>query len=167
MGLDQYFYEKRYLRMKAKALKNESDRPSIRVEAYTDIRGQKHDAEIIDGVSSLIRQVGYFRKANEIQAFIEDKYAADFGGDINCKDVYLTKDVIMELYDICKELLAIKGKKKFTEVAAEKLPTCSGFFFGSTEYDEYYKEDLRQYVNMVDKMDLDNENIDYYYHCWY
>ena len=167
MGLDQYFYEKRYLRMKSTKTAEEDDRPSVRVEEYTDIAGKKHDAEIVKGVSSIIREAGYFRKANEIQAFIESKYAEDFGGDINCKDVYLTKDVIMELYDICKELLAIKGKKKFEKAAAEKLPTRSGFFFGSTEYDEYYREDLKRYVEMVDKMELDNDYVDYYYHCWY
>ena len=164
MGLDIYFYERHYLKGK----KGDEDYyPDVRVQEYEDWTGKKWDARIIKNAKYVVSEAGYFRKANQIQGFINDKYAEDYNGDINCKDVYLTKNVIMELYDICKELLAIKDKKKFEEVAAEKLPTCSGVFFGSTEYDEYYCEDLKRYIEMVDKMELDNEYIDYYYHCWY
>jgi hypothetical protein len=36
-----------------------------------------------------------------------------------------------------------------TEVAEELLPTSAGFFFGSTDYDEYYVEDLRDTVKQI------------------
>lgn len=175
MGLDQYFYEKRYLRMKADAKEGESDSPSVTVEAYRDISGKEHKAEVITGVSSVIREVGYFRKANQIQGFMEARFTERFGVDdgyggksINCVDIILDAQDIKDLYNICKELLAIKGKKKFAKAAAEKLPCRKGFFFGSTEYDEYYRADLEEYVKMVDeRMDLDNNFVSYIYHCWY
>jgi len=35
-------------------------------------------------------------------------------------------------------------------LASEHLPTTSGFFFGSTEYDEWYFQDLQSTVEIID-----------------
>jgi hypothetical protein len=37
-------------------------------------------------------------------------------------------------------------------LAEEYLPTHSGFFFGSTEYDEWYFNDLKLTVEIVDRV---------------
>ena len=51
-------------------------------------------------------------------------------------------------------------------VAKQLLPTQSGFFFGSTEYTEYYKEDLedtiRQLEQVLKETDFGNEELYYY-----
>lgn len=162
MGLDMYFYERHYLKRK----KGDIDcNPDVRVQEYEDWTGKKRDARIIKNVKYVMCEAGYFRKANQIHGFIVDRYGQE--EDINCKDIYLQNEDIMELYNICKELLAIKDSKKFEERAKELLPCSKGFFFGSQDYDEYYREDLQRYVDMVDKMDLENPEIDYIYHCWY
>lgn len=57
--------------------------------------------------------------------------------------------------------------------AQDNLPTQAGFFFGATEYDEWYIEDLKDYVRQADEIIADYEettgagvnpyDIDYYY----
>ena len=162
MGLDMYFYERHYLKMKSG---EGCSYPDVRVQEYKDWTGEKRDARVIKNAKYVVSDFGYFRKANQIHGFIVDKYGQE--EDINCRDICLQNEDIMELYNICKELLAIKDSKKFEERAKELLPCSEGFFFGSQDYDEYYRQDLQSYVDMVDKMDLDNPEIDYIYHCWY
>jgi hypothetical protein len=51
-------------------------------------------------------------------------------------------------------------------VAQDVLPTQSGFFFGSTDYDEDYEDDLKQTIEIVDKAmaDYDRDASIYFYY---
>lgn len=44
------------------------------------------------------------------------------------------------------------------ELAQELLPTQAGFFFGDTNYNEYYIEDLKEYIRQADEIIADYEN---------
>lgn len=44
------------------------------------------------------------------------------------------------------------NKKKFTDTAEELLPTTSGFFFGSTDYDEWYVYDVMSCKRQFEKL---------------
>ena len=44
------------------------------------------------------------------------------------------------------------------ELAKELLPTQAGFFFGDTEYSEYYIYDLKEYIRQADEIISDYEN---------
>lgn len=44
------------------------------------------------------------------------------------------------------------------ELAKELLPTQAGFFFGDTNYTEYYIEDLKEYIRQADEIIADYEN---------
>ena len=66
----------------------------------------------------------------------------------------VSKDDLIELYNTLKEVNVNKDK------AEELLPTTSGFFFGGTDYDEYYFnevkrtiEELRPYIQDMEKED--------------
>jgi hypothetical protein len=54
---------------------------------------------------------------------------------------------------------------EFPERAEELLPTQSGFFFGSTDYDEGYKQDLEYTVERIEKILNDSalEKCEFYY----
>ena len=54
---------------------------------------------------------------------------------------------LTELRDLCKEVVERKGDDDFI---GENLPTSSGFFFGGTEYDEYYYEDCKETIKILD-----------------
>jgi hypothetical protein len=67
------------------------------------------------------------------------------------------RDKIEQLRDTCMEVLADNSK------AEELLPSASGFFFGSTEYDEYYFGDLQVTVEMLNRALELPEMYDLYY----
>lgn len=75
--------------------------------------------------------VAYFRKVNFIFAYFQNR-----GDMINEAFAFMPKDVCLDLIDRCKKVLADHS------LAAELLPTQAGFFFGSTNYDEYYFYDV-------------------------
>ena len=79
-------------------------------------------------------EVGYFRKVNFLVSYFEIR-----GYDIeNCKPIEVSEDDILELANRCKLVLSNH------QLASEILPTTSGFFFGSTDYDEYYFQDVEE-----------------------
>ena len=51
----------------------------------------------------------------------------------------------------------------------ELLPTTSGFFFGGTDYDEYYVNDIKETIDIVTKVlettDFEKEMV-YYVSSW-
>ena len=75
-----------------------------------------------------------WRKANAIHAYIVSNHA---DGD-DCTPIELDRDSIKELRDRCTDVLSDRS------LAPELLPTSSGFFFGSTEYDDWYFEELER-----------------------
>jgi hypothetical protein len=53
---------------------------------------------------------------------------------------------LVDLKIICERIL------KDNELAHELLPTGSGFFFGSTDYDEWYFHGIEKTVEIVSKL---------------
>ena len=83
-----------------------------------------------EGVESRKRLM-YWRKANAIHKFFTQGAEHD-----NCVDFPVTEEQLRELQEKCYEVLTREKKPE------EVLPTESGFFFGTTEYNEYYYGDL-------------------------
>ena len=107
-----------------------------------------------------MQEVGYWRKANQIREWFATHLE---GGVENCEYSKVTEDDLLALRLDCM--------KAYTnhELAPEILPTSSGFFFGSTAYDDWYFEDLSETIdiinNVLDTTDWENEEI-YYYEWW-
>ena len=102
---------------------------------------------VIDNIGSITisREMAYWRKANQIHAWFV-KNVQD--GKDECQNSYVDQEQLIELRDLCKSLLVNKGE----EEAKEKLPSQSGFFFGGTEYDEWYWGELENTVEMLDRI---------------
>lgn len=77
----------------------------------------------------------YWRKANHIHKWFVDNCG---DGEDNCQKMYVDKTDIEKLINTCKDILDDPSKGE------ELLPTESGFFFGSTEYDEYYLGQVKE-----------------------
>lgn len=87
-----------------------------------------------------VHEVAYWRKANAIHNwFIQLHGEEDDGSPIG-----LGKDNLEELQKICAKVISNP------ELAEELLPTASGFFFGSTEYDEWYFGSVQETHDMID-----------------
>ena len=71
-------------------------------------------------------------------------------GEDDCEKYEVTKSNLLDLKTVCEEVLNLKGKDegKIEEI----LPTTSGFFFGGTEYDEYYFSDVEETIEIINKV---------------
>ena len=107
-------------------------------------------------------EIGYFRKVNFLVKFFEKK-----GFDVsNQTPLVIKREDAEELLSKCEEVLWDHSK------GPELLPTMSGFFFGSTDYDDYYYDDVeavRDYVKdkLLPEFATLEEGEDIYFETWY
>ena len=100
-------------------------------------------------ISSIIYEVGYWRKSNWIHKWFVDNVQ---NRKDDCQEYTVSKEQLLELKSICVELLKTKDK----ELAKSKLPSCSGFFFGATSENDYkefwqdYWQDLKETIKIID-----------------
>ena len=80
----------------------------------------------------------YFRKVNFIFKYYEDR-----GKMYDQYYAFTDADDIDDLIDKCEQVLADHS------LAHSLLPTQSGFFFGSTDYDEWYFSDVQDCLNQM------------------
>jgi hypothetical protein len=107
------------------------------------------------------REIGYWRKANQIHAWMVDNIQ---GGKDDQRDYPLSIERIRLLKRICR--LALDNPT----LRAELLPTRSGFFFGSADYDEGYIGDLERTIKIMDRALYEYSvapNVVFYYTSWW
>lgn len=119
------------------------------------------DTEKKYGYMRIMDQVGYWRKQNAIHNWFVKNVQ---GGADDCNyHEEVTKEDLRELLRLCNSVLAD------IELADELLPTQGGFFFGSTEYDDWYKDGLQYTVDKIydifNKVDFEKEMV-YYISSW-
>ena len=112
-----------------------------KVKYPKDIEVLKEGVHMPHMIKEEMYQVGYWRKANQIHNFFVQKCA---DGIDHCQTIYVYPEKLRELLNLCKQVLDDHSKAK------ELLPTTSGFFFGSTEYDEYYFEDIEYTIKLLE-----------------
>lgn len=87
-------------------------------------------------------EAGYWRKANHIHRwFIENVQ----DNEDNCGKFDVSREDLKKLLELCKKVLKNKDK------AGKLLPTQEGFFFGNTEYDKYYFQDIKDTIQIIEK----------------
>jgi hypothetical protein len=87
-------------------------------------------------------ELGYWRKANAVHRWFVQNVQ---GGIDDCEPYRVSKSNLKELFDTCQTVLDNPDN------ANEILPTSSGFFFGATNYDTWYFENLRSTMNICRK----------------
>ena len=134
--------------------------------------------------------VAYWRKANHIhQWFVEHCQ----GGTDDCRDAYVEREQLEELLQLCQQVLGTletvdgeihtattyhpDGRVEHStqpgrvvahpKIAADLLPTQQGFFFGGTDYDEYYMKDTQETVTVLEAVLADErlKGWDFEYHA--
>lgn len=123
MGLDSYLYAHTFV---------------------SSLYGEEGEAEFFNSIKELMQaspfieedqlyfaeakvQVGYWRKFNALHHYIIKNIA---NGVDNCNPIEFTRHEITKLVSVLEEVNE--------DNAVELFPTTSGFFFGSTDYDDYY-----------------------------
>ena len=136
---------------------------------------------------SIFEDVGYWRKANAIHRWFVENVQ---DGIDDCEYYEVKKEQLEELLETCVKvkdgsqlkqgwvqngarfengiLCPIVEKGEYIvnpEIADELLPTTEGFFFGSTDYDQWYMEDIEHTIdiltNVLNDTDFDLEMITY------
>lgn len=121
-------------------------------------------------VVGIVEEVKYWRKQNAIHNY----FVQECGDGVDeCQRIDVEPEKLRELLKRCKEILAdkdniivtkdiytdIQGKEcveenryfKDTTLAENLLPTTSGFFFGSTDYDEWYIQGLEATIKALEE----------------
>ena len=167
MGLDMYLKRKKFIGAKY-------DFEQVKGVVYITIKGKELPIDF-NRLSYIEEEVGYWRKANEIHNYIVNHFN---DGVDDCKPIYMSMENLEELLKVCKKVKKSiklvsgkvvqsytfneKGEKVFnyTEgkivedptTCKELLPTCEGFFFGGTQYDEWYAMDIDNTIEILTRV---------------
>lgn len=182
MGLDMYLTKKIYVGANYKHNKVEG---SINLTK----EGKKLNIDL-KKVTYIEQEAGYWRKANAIHSWFVENVQ---NGEDDCKPYWVSKENLEELKALCEKVLkstnlvdgkCYRGERlvngqweviyedgKVLEdsmIAEEFLPTKDGFFFGGTQYNEDYWQDLLDTVSIIEKIlkEWDDNTEIYYQSSW-
>ena len=155
MGLDMYLEARRFVSGYSHSGEEENEmfRQIVDTVGMLDVHDERFATVSVN--------VAYWRKANAIHDWFV-KHVQD--GEDDCKTYFVPREKLMELEELCRRVVQ-SGEP---EVAAELLPTASGFFFGGTDYDEYYFEQIdwtaKRLAEILTKLpDGGMRGVDFYY----
>ena len=177
MGLDMYLSKKTYVKQWSHI------EPEKQFEVEVKRGGETFNKIKKERVSEVVEQVGYWRKFNALHNWFVNECG---DGEDNCQEIYIDEKLpeLLETLQKVKEVYEKSPKKKVqvkngysngeetfyevevpedTDTLDELFPTASGFFFGGTEYDEYYIEQVNETIEMIEGLLKEDENGDYYY----
>ena len=102
-------------------------------------------------------EIAYWRKANAIHGWIiNTTNAID-----DCTPISLTKQDLYNLREVCIDVLNVHTN----EHAEKMLPPTSGFFFGSSEIDEWYWKNIEDTIDKLNtalEQSVDDAMFEYY-----
>jgi hypothetical protein len=142
MGLDMYLYKKTYVQ-------NWEHNPPEQHHQIEIKRGGVLRTDIKPNrICYITEQVAYWRKFNALHGWFINNCG---GGVDECQDISVDEEKLKELLETLKEV-----SSNFTK-ADELLPPTQGFFFGSDEVDEYYKEEVNSTIKIIEDLLEENE----------
>lgn len=140
MGLDMYLYASKHL-----SSKHSNEKENKLFHTVKELMNAQEFVNENDLSFAKIQiEVAYWRKANAIHKFFVNLA----GGKDDCQNIYVSRENLQDLVNRCNIIL----ENKDVEKAKELLPSQSGFFFGSTEYSEWYFEDLENTKKVLTKI---------------
>lgn len=150
MGLDMYLTAKRYIWEHRDDPKDVELREALDKLPHLGHKGKRIKGITVDAV--------YWRKANAIHKWFVDNVQ---NGVDDCGEYYVERGKLVELRDACLNAMYDPDQ------ADKHLPTQAGFFFGSTDIDEWYFHGLDDTVKGINScLDMDEEWSFYYCSSW-
>lgn len=155
MGLDMYLEARKYFSKFDVRSMSEELLPDYKELTKFFPTGSDEFGDCIG--ASIEINIGYWRKANAIHAWFVRECA---GGVDECQPIRVADGKLRELKVIIEFLFDIKDEPNAPEQIEKLLPTQSGFFFGNTDYDEWYWNDLQRTLDILNKAIELEENED-------
>lgn len=109
----------------------------------------------VSKLDSFVEQVAYWRKANAIHRWFVEEVQ---DGEDDCGKYIVTADQLSALLSDVEYVLANRND------AADILPVQEGFFFGATNYDEWYFNDLEYTRKVLIEALQEGDGGDFFYH---
>ena len=180
MGLDMYLTKKTYVKQW------DFKKPEEQFEVVVKKGGVTYPNINPKKVTYVEEEVMYWRKANHIHNWFVENVQA---GVDECQTSYVSRLDLEELLETLKKVEAsleaspkvkkmvesgwANGEKTYqeieayadTSVAEELFPTAEGFFFGGTEYSEYYLQEVKETIVMLEAELAVEDGADYSYHA--
>ena len=148
MGLDQYLHVTKY----CSDYSNKDMQKKI-LALFPDIPKSTNMGSV-----EVTIEIGYWRKANAIHKWFVDNVQ---DGEDNCATYSVSREDLIKLKALCEKVLKDHAK------AAELLPGQEGFFFGGSEYDKWYFENLKDTIKIINKcLALDKDYYFEYHSSW-
>jgi hypothetical protein len=183
MGLDMNLYKKHYVKNWGHGPKEENINLTVKRD------GKKFPFINTKKVTHIQEDVAYWRKDNHIHDWFV-KNCQD--GVDECQEAYVDPTKLKELLQLCiivrDSTVIVKGRVnngysldknnervyntvegnilEDSSAAEELLPTTAGFFFGGTDYDEYYMEGVKRTIKMLEEelsIEYGKDAPEYYY----
>ena len=112
-------------------------------ETAKSISGMFPELGVDQGINQVETEFMYWRKANAIHQWFVDNVQE---GNDDCGEYMVTEKEFVALRDACQAVIDDpKNVEKY-------LPTQGGFFFGNTEYNDYYFEDVQRTLDWLNTM---------------
>lgn len=144
MGLDMYLTKNTYVGA-------EYEHRNVKAKIEITVDGKPLNVDV-SKISSISERIGYWRKANAIHNWFVTNVQ---DGVDECQESEVSLKQLTTLRDECKKVLEFKDK------ADEIMPSQGGFFFGGTDYDEWYFQDMEYTVEILDKVISETTEDDY------
>jgi hypothetical protein len=148
MGLDMYLYKKTYIRQ------GDFYKPESVNEVIVKTGGEIDKKIDPKKIKYVVEEAGYWRKANQIHRWFVENVQK---GTDDCGSYWVSREQLEELLGLCKRV------KENHSLADELLPSTSGFFFGGTEYDEWYYNDIESTIKIIEECLSDGDADDFEY----
>lgn len=107
-------------------------------------------------IAYIEEEIGYWRKANQIHKWFVENVQNNVD---DCGHYHVSYNQLTKLKDLCQKVLDNPA------LAKDLLPTTNGFFFGNTDYDRYYLDDLKETIKICEEaMSVESGKASLYYH---
>ena len=148
MGLDMYLSKRTYVENWDHTPKDKQYKVTVKRKAGHQIKTER--------ITEISEQIMYWRKANHIHKFFIDNCA---DGVDECQAIHISRD---KLADLVVKLKVVVHHKD-DETSKWNLPTEDGFFFGGTQFDEYYYEECSKTLKVIEDLLRDEQDGDIWY----
>lgn len=148
MGLDMYLSARKYVEKVDWDVLRKNDElsynsPEAQLPNFKSIVATAELADLATDIygASVSVTAAYWRKANQIHNWFVNHVQ---GGKDDCGEYYVSHEKLESLLSICRHTYMTKDPALLEPV--------EGFFFGSTDIDQYYWEDIKRTVKMLEKI---------------
>ena len=179
MGLDMYLYKVK----KTQSNLTPSAKDIVLVDEYLNYLNDKDSKnytfeewmgytetpsqELIDAYTSELKPQ-YSLYDTNIQIAIHEWFVLHTqNGQDECQPSFVDKEQFEALLKACQKVISFKNNQVDLEIAAKAyLPTTTGFFFGSQNYDDYYIQYIKEIADLIKNI-LKDDDFDTYYYIYH